>query len=517
MLSTHLSVASPGPRRLSSDTLCVLRPLATKERIDEPRRILLLARHCPSYFASSSSLNRTSRLITRRSPPSPIWSAVVSTARVSHPEAPPQFLPSRRRWHRSTFVFLAFVVAVLVLANFPGQLVIGPDVFSIDQYGSYFLCDAHCEHGWPFTYMRRKPSVFSGPCYWNVFEGVERFSAPHLIADIAVALAIVLSTTFLFGLWRRQRRRLRQFHVRDLLVLAGSVSLAGAMYGHYRSEHADQWNVLKAVERMSDPNDPLLAWGATITRHAEWQPGGPSWVRQLVGDSPFQPFDRVIGVDVSGAELRHIANLRSLRVIRVHESVSNRQLQYLAGLPQLEALSIGLINFDDEGHETVDENGHVTDGCLQLPKLPNLRGLNLYQGAFCGDGLENIPAIESLDVTGTQMTDHSARKLAKLIHLRSLSLAGTEITDDGLRHISSLHNLEQLWLGNMEVGNGGLAHLSNLQQLRWLELEGNDITDAAIPSLKRFARLEYLDLGGTAVSPSGRRELRMALPNCYIP
>jgi internalin A len=140
--------------------------------------------------------------------------------------------------------------------------------------------------------------------------------------------------------------------------------------------------------------------------------------------------------------------------------------------------------------------------------------LSLETTAFRGEGLENIPTVEALDLSETEVDDEAAQKLADLHQLRDLYLFDTKISDDGLRHLSGLENLEHLSLSR--VSDRGLRHLAPLKQLRTLRIDGEGITDEAVPLLKRFPLLEDLAIGDSSISESGRAELRAAVPNCNI-
>jgi hypothetical protein len=91
--------------------------------------------------------------------------------------------------------------------------------------------------------------------------------------------------------------------------------------------------------------------------------------------------------------------------------------------------------------------GFPHDTTIQLPRLPRLRGLNMYDAAFYGDGLEYLRDIEVLDLSRTDVGDDAMPKFAAMRNLKSLSLTGTKITDAGLEHLKGLTQLRELWLG----------------------------------------------------------------------
>ncbi len=104
--------------------------------------------------------------------------------------------------------------------------------------------------------------------------------------------------------------------------------------------------------------------------------------------------------------------------------------------------------------------------------------------------LEALPNLERLDLSDTQ--DARLEHLKRLTELKTLVLHGTQVTDAGLVHLKGLTKLEELILWHTGVTDAGLIHLKGL------------------------TNLEYLQLGCTQVSDDGVKQLRQALPDCYI-
>ncbi len=334
-----------------------------------------------------------------------------------------------RKFHLSSFVFFALVVVVLLLLNLPGQIVLEPNIFREGKYGPHFEVDEYCEHGWPLVYMRREAVMLEESPYWrlslwNVFEGVEWFKVNFLIADIVIGVIMAGASVCLFERWRRRRERLLQFYVSDLLLLTVFVAIGTAVFVFYRSQHATEQKALQAID---DSGNPLV----------DWQKGGPSWLRNLFGDGLFECFDYVVGIDLHGVDLSHAEKLRHLRVVRIYTLRSTRELSVLEQLPQLVALDMCSCSagFDLDGHQVVDEYGNAVRPYITLPRLPQLRGLNLNGAAFRGDGLENIPGIEMLDLSETDVDDDSIPALIELSELKVLKLWGTGISDAGVARL----------------------------------------------------------------------------------
>jgi hypothetical protein len=75
---------------------------------------------------------------------------------------------------------------------------------------------------------------------------------------------------------------------------------------------------------------------------------------------------------------------------------------------------------------------------LSLPAFPNLRRLDLSRTRLSDAGLqhmERFPALEVLNLYGTQVGDGIAESLAPCLRLRKVFLWRTAVTDAGLRRL----------------------------------------------------------------------------------
>ena len=166
----------------------------------------------------------------------------------------------------------------------------------------------------------------------------------------------------------------------------------------------------------------MIASRATSRDEVEWYRGGPLWLRGWLGDQPFAAGDRVIGLYVSERGFIHLRQLRSLKAIRLSGlTVSNQQIDSLRDLPNLEALDMGQVMV---GHEELDEKNQIIEAqdgggsFILLPPMPRLRGLNLYETNFRGDGLERLASIEVLDLSLTDVGDEAMPKFKAMRNLK---------------------------------------------------------------------------------------------------
>ncbi len=121
--------------------------------------------------------------------------------------------------------------------------------------------------------------------------------------------------------------------------------------------------------------------------------------------------------------------------------------------------------------------------------------------------------IESLTLTGTQVTDRGLAYLRKLPRLRSLSLSKTSVTDGGCEILAEITTLESLSLSDTAVTDQGIRCLRNLTNLEWLDIRNTAVTDLGLATLERFDRLATLNIAETKVTEQGVATLREKLPS----
>ena len=282
--------------------------------------------------------------------------------------------PSAHMHHRWRWGILAIPVIALLLLNYPGQIVVGPDIFGTGQYGPDFCLVKHCDHGWPFTYLRREWVRLDRPPFerlsrWRLVEGVDRFNGSLLLADIVLGVAILLIGGVVVREGLRRRKRRLHFYLRDLFIVTGIIATLAALYVSNRVQYRNELNILQAIDKTRFPPG-FGHWD--VRERTEWQYCGPSWLRRLIGDQPFRVFDHVVGIETQGLkEIKHVAALKNLEVVRIKGAVSNEQLRLLEQLPRLEGLFLSQSSLTDEDGRSVGEQ------YFRLPRLPKLRGLNL--------------------------------------------------------------------------------------------------------------------------------------------
>src|SRR5579872_6105606 len=116
--------------------------------------------------------------------------------------------------------------------------------------------------------------------------------------------------------------------------------------------------------------------------------------------------------------------------------------------------------------------------------------------------------INSIDLSGTAITDAGLVHISRLPKLQELHLDGTHIGDSGLAHLNDLTSLEILSLSGTRISDSGLANLKCLARLVRLILSNTRVTDAGLAHLKGLSSLREFDLDGTQVTDAGLAQLR---------
>lgn len=192
-----------------------------------------------------------------------------------------------------------------------------------------------------------------------------------------------------------------QFTMRTALLLVGALSVyLGILVNRAQRQR-------KAVE-------VILSREGMLAYHHEYdstgghtpdavQPG-PEWLRSLIGA---EYFDSVKTVALRNAKIR------------------DHELEYLAGLPDLEGLLLNRTPITDEG-------------ITHLRHLDNLIKLDLTQTSITDDGLAaltRLSHLRELTLNGTNISDASIATLLDMPALREVRLIGTNVTHDGVSRL----------------------------------------------------------------------------------
>lgn len=317
--------------------------------------------------------------------------------------------------------------AALLLANIPGNLVIGPDVLRDDPYGAYFLCGvSEVAHGWPFTFLRHEgyaPPPGLVVSAWRIGED-PRFTSVAFIAN----LTLLAAGTWLIGTLVRRRIQNHgwRFGVIHVLVVMLCVSVIAAfMTSRYRTHQAQVARYERDGYRFS---------------HTECQPFGPYWLRTITGPQCWQWGDLQVSAYLQHAdEIAELPGKSKIKVLNI-ESIECRTMPSLDGYDDLLAINMGMANYGYANFDGDDDPPLLA--CLrEIAECDSIQALNLYDSIVTDRGLKELsrmPNLTHLELTGnTEVTDAGLLHLGSTTTLRKLGLAGTGVSQEGVERLQA--------------------------------------------------------------------------------
>jgi len=123
--------------------------------------------------------------------------------------------------------------------------------------------------------------------------------------------------------------------------------------------------------------------------------------------------------------------------------------------------------------------------------------LRAVVGDDCFDRVRTVHLDES-------PTNYDLRYLEDLPDIESLVISGPDVSDDGLQHLQYLHSLKELVLESPKISDAGLVHLHSLQELRVLAVYCA-VTQKGALALLPLRKLERLDVRVVGVNPASSR------------
>ena len=253
--------------------------------------------------------------------------------------------PSGRAWHRAARLDMGLCLALTLTVS-------GPADRAGRVEGLIGAGFANPQHGWPWIYLAGStdhfpgyssenvpPWLIAGGWNWSVKEDLRSetnpaFSWTLLLADLAVAAAILLLSAAAFELWRRRRTWLLQFHMSDLVAFTLLIGLLLGWWHQYYRRHARMEQALHALSQ-EDPSK--------ISK-VLWRYAGPDWLREARGPRALpRQFESIVMLDwridpgdIAGklSALETLTNLRQLHL----DGVVDADLPLLVRLPHVEFL-----------------------------------------------------------------------------------------------------------------------------------------------------------------------------------
>ena len=224
------------------------------------------------------------------------------------------------------------------------------------------------------------------------------------------------------------------------------------------------------------------------------------------------------GTDVTSRSFEHLANITSLKSLRVGFSrVEDAGFENLGPLTLLEEFGFG-------GNKM---SGRALPLLKMLPSLRkvDLGGLQRTDSGLWGmalsdfnvDGLAELAQLEVLALHDTDVGDAGLRELTGLTQLKEIDLSGTKVSPKGLESLAGMSRLKKLRLWRAERVDDQVAKaLLKLKALEIADLAETGIGDSGLLELSSSASLRQVLVGGSEVTPDGVTHFRRQNPNCEI-
>lgn len=130
--------------------------------------------------------------------------------------------------------------------------------------------------------------------------------------------------------------------------------------------------------------------------------------------------------------------------------------------------------------------------------------------------LKDLPDVQKLNFSSTNLANEQLVNLAGLADLRELAVNRTQVTDEGLVHLAGLTKLEKLNFNEDNVTDAGLVHLKDLQALQQLHLNQTKVTDAGLAHLEGLEQLVWLGTFETGVTAEGAAAFHQQHPDVEV-
>jgi hypothetical protein len=94
--------------------------------------------------------------------------------------------------------------------------------------------------------------------------------------------------------------------------------------------------------------------------------------------------------------------------------------------------------------------------------------------------------------------------------------SNSKVTGADWAKLEQLPDIETLDLSGSDVTDDDLVHLKGFSQLQGLRLVRTKVSDAGLEHLKGLTNLQWISVNGTRIAATGAKEFHKALPNCTI-
>ena len=237
----------------------------------------------------------------------------------------------------------------------------------------------------------------------------------------------------------------------------------------------------------------------------------------------------VKATDEGFARLASLPALTDLDIVNCPNLSDSGAARMVEGMPRLQAMSLTggskslaatlaalARHHPDLGTLDIEGTGATNDDLKTVGRLANLEALWLSKTRITDEGLVHLRPLKNLAILWldqTGVTDEGLKHLGGSTSLRRLHLNSTRVGDAGMVHLEKLP-LESLDLSGSLVTDAGMPAVGWINSLRNLSLARLPLlTDAGLGSLHRLANLGRLSVGDTKVTPEGIAALQQAVPS----
>jgi hypothetical protein len=283
-------------------------------------------------------------------------------------------------------------------------------------------------------------------------------------------------------------RHFFRFHLRTLALLVGLLAILSAVIG---------WHVREG-RRKSEIVAKMRSWGGRVEMFESTNYPGSHLLRVVFGTAYV---DGVETVDLSGRSTHP-------------DSASYPYPEYASR--------------DEAGQEcTSSKRKHicrklgVRDRHLScIAEFPRVKNLGLYDTAISDRGLRllsKLEHLELLDLADTAVSCEGLLECRSLTNLRTLRVLNTELSDDvALELFPKLKSLETLDASGTGISDASIAALSHCRHLSHLDIRGTRVTASSVPVLGKFKKLELLRVSDTRIAGTDLGALRSEMPELLI-
>lgn len=250
---------------------------------------------------------------------------------------------------------------------------------------------------------------------------------------------------------------------------------------------------------------------ASASRIDQLELSGPSVDDELLRALPKLQLRGQLGLDsdrLTNAGIQPLSKCRGLTAVTLGGSLSDKCLEHLLGLPNLQRVVLGK-NFTRAAFDTLRHFGELTNVDLSAMR-PNL------------EDLAKLPKLKVVTLAGQNCDDEAARVIAATFKsLESLSLRNTSITNVGVEHISRIESLTTLTLDGAPIDDGIAPSIRKMKRLTWLSLANSRVGDDTAAAISECPDMWYVFLVNTKVTDAGvahlpklKKPLSLYLANC---